>query len=220
MSRYLFCLALFNLAVATGSVLAVGPAQAAEKGWILEQNKMSVRSKLYISAIGIKCGPDPFDASYVSKGPDWKLYIYNPKKRIYFGQSLESFGATEKVLTGSLSTMRHAGEYFKGKETTIAGLAAVQYRKFRGGEWNQVYIAKDIVLSPRLNKVASYILGTPPGVHDTNRIMLRREIIDSNGFRLTILNTTSARRSELPSSTFEPPPGYRLAEGLEQVVSR
>jgi hypothetical protein len=207
----------YDSAWGSGWGIASAPAQAADKGWILQQNKMAVPCVLYISPNGIKFGPDPFGVSYVSKGPDWTLYLYDDKKKAYFRQSPETWASMSKAMPGALSTVLGSREYTKGGATTIAGLPATQYRKLAKGEWTEVYVAKDMVMSDQLNRLAEYILGTPSGVHDKSRIMLRREVVDGHGRRTTIINTTTARRADLPSGTFDTPRDYKAVQTIDDL---
>lgn len=213
---------------------SLAKAEAADHGWLLRQTKLTAQCTLYVSSKGIKYGPDAQGVSYVAKSPDWILYIYNDNKKTYFAGPLaacrsmrKSVPLVPKVVPPILSplppgmlTVMGAPEYETGSSTTIAGMAATQYRSRRGRDWSEVYVAKDIAVPDRVNQLADFIFATPAGIHDTNRILLRREIVEKKGFHRTFLNTTLARRTDIAPSTFDPPQGYQKVKSIDQVGSQ
>lgn len=205
-------------------------AEAADRGYILSQTKLALQCTLSVSSRGIKYGPDALGICYVAKAPDWTLYKYNDKTKTYFAASPETLSSMRKALAktvlalpdgssplppGMLS-MLSSQQFTKGPATTIAGLQATDYSSPRGRDFSHVYVAQDIAVPAKLNQVADYIFDTPVGIHDNNRILLRREVVDKHG-RKIFLDTTFCRRADLPPSTFDAPRGYRLVKSIDQV---
>jgi len=207
------------------------PAEAAESGWILSQAKQDAKCTMYICPKGIKYGPDALGVSFVAKGPDWILYKYSDRAKTYFAAPPAALRALRKAepkirlplpdgvspLPPGLLNVLSTQDYTKSPEAcVIAGLNATMYRSPRGRDWSQIYVARDIVVPGMVNELIDYILITPVGIHDTNRVILRREIIHKKG-SIMFLDTNFARRANLPPTTFESPKGYRLVKSIDQV---
>ncbi len=103
-------------------------------------------------------------------------------------------------------------DYKLDRETTVAGLAAVQYVSPRARDTSVVIVAKEIALPAKAMVICDYIFVTPVGIHAANRVILRRRVLEKKTPGYTYLDTTIARAAELAPSTFEVPQGYRLVE--------
>lgn len=112
-------------------------------------------------------------------------------------------------MPGKMMTMLSGADYQQGPLTVVAGLAAIKFLSPRGRDRSEVTVARDIVLPARESEIIDYIFDTPTGIHTTNRVLLRRQIIEKKGLPQTYLDTTFAKPADLPASTFELPREYK-----------
>jgi hypothetical protein len=218
-------------------VFCGAPAQAADhvgNGWIISQTRPTGRCTLFVSPRAIKYGPDARGISYIAKSPDWVLYIYNDRKKTYFALSavaLKSIRKAEPKVPLSMPdgqssfpkgfiAMLGSQQFTKGNCISIAGLKATVFSSPRGRDISKICVAEDIVVPAQVNALVDYIYDTPSEIHDKNRILLRREVVEKGITHRVFLDTTLARRADLPLSTFEQPGKYRLVESLGEIGSK
>lgn len=194
---------------------APAPCQKlAAKGWVLKQNNNQTGSTtLYLTDNAIKASSK--DYNFVISGPQMGVYAYNDAQKAYCESSLQEF---EKKF-GSKS-LQSSGKYLKkgSKQKKIGGQTAQQYFlcvnhrtgspphvSFSEKQLREVWLIEKPGLPQKIVDVCLSMCGLPQGFGLP--VTVTRLLSDTQ--REQVLDTLSIKKTQIASSTFDKPSGYR-----------
>jgi hypothetical protein len=156
----------------------------------------------------------------IARAPNWDLYVYSPASKLYCIEDLKKWkGAT---IFFDISRINNATKIVKTNEhKKIAGIDAVKYAGSGSdtsrGEvaTSQYWIADGLGLPKQVGHVVSGNVGIP----HFDGVPLRAVAQRADEGEMTMLDTISAKVVNVPESFFNPPPGFKLADKRESVMS-
>lgn len=241
--------ALFLLLALVLPLLAVPTADAAAA---VKQVEIMQQKHGYLGALELILAPDAVRISesvngtvILSKGPEWRVYVYNTRKKLYYDMSLDvwkkhGLRATWVMManTSEWPVVKVGSEKFLGRETDVylmpadpnarAKLRMHKPIDFTYGKAGEYWIDKKPADRERTTVILQ--LYKMPEVPSTP---LKLKVYTSGHSRYfgvsnatggkdqVLLQTLSIKNATVPASTFELPAGYKRAKDDSEVtVSR
>jgi hypothetical protein len=209
------------------------PAAANNNGWVIEQTRA-------LNGKSVVCSSDKgrrfanVDAGYalVSAPPDWNVYLYNDKKRIYFpmlvGNKLKVNSMSLGLLHGYILNNANDLKWKKTSSTKFMGHPVDIWRGSYDGSkigtngksgaefaYNvDFWVATDISLAPQITESYRVLQGWPNNIH---YLPLRCLKVENSVKKLMLLETTSFKPTYNSPDLFHVPKGYKLAHNEMDV---
>lgn len=183
------------------------------KVWHLSQKNMIFGDcEVYACPQGLKVTFASNKWANLALPPDWDLYVFNPKAKVYCRTPLNQWRG--RKLGNSLIRVTKPLD----KIETIAGLRAKAYegQSLESGKRSaaKLFACEDLSLPQPISTVLCGNAAIPP----IKGIPLRVQLKGGDSPETT-LNTYVAKQEMMPATFFDMPPGFRLVTKPEDVMT-
>jgi hypothetical protein len=208
-------------------------ATASNNGWVLEQTRaLNGKGMVFTSDKGRRFASADAGYALVSAPPDWNVYLYNDKKRIYFpllaGKKLKVSSMSLGLLHGYILPNANDLKWKKTRSTKFMGHPVDIWRgSYDGSKIGtngksgaafaysvDFWVATDVSLAPQIAKAYHVLQGWPDNVY---YLPLRCVKVESSVKQQMLLETTSFKPAYNPPDMFQVPKGYKLAHNEMDV---
>jgi hypothetical protein len=199
------------------------------EAWVLHQKSdASGEQTVYLSSAGCRLENDPMDIKFVvaeaataGGNPEWQVAIWSDKKKLIYrntlaGLQMERLKQTEAAdrISKKFGATKEVTPFAAGKQDKIAGLPATEYvsvTKTKNPMDGSIAKATtriwmtDQIRPPAaaLQMMKQKMDGLPPDQ------MSLRMVIESDGKRVTAMDTLKVDKMPMPATAFNTPSGYR-----------
>ena len=215
------CAALASAATAT-------PAISANLDFVLTQRSTRMGDQyIYISPDGWRMMNPHSGVTFVSRGPDWKVTLFNARSNTYYDMTPEQWvreaaaGAGHEEWSAGSHWIKKGKVTVSGVEGTLYEISGVMRKRDASGHIfpRDIVKAKYVVaegypINPRLTRMMIDVYGFP----SIAGIPLRLTYISDKGEQRPILDTYRIDRSALTASCFNPPTGLRKVDSEMEVM--
>lgn len=183
---------------------------------------------VYLSKNGMITENRKMACCLVTSAPDWNVVMYNCKTRCYFlsplsewkGASLKASSSKNAAKQAAYRSMLVEKKPKVLREGTILGHPAKQFLTDNlastGLKKVEFWVTPDVEAPPELKQVFSKIYGV--GLSSVEGLPLKVSYIDENGKRTPVFTTTKIEKTQVPSTYFTCPPGYKRVDSEIAVL--
>ena len=208
------------------------PARAGDSGFILEQKSAVCGDlKIYTSSNAFKLVQKSTGCGLIMKAPAWKVDFFNTTSKVLFETDAKKWtGESSNFLAGLISASRFSGmveQDTKPSVTPITGLHCSEIHLVRPGKlppnirqnMNELRGATYYGTSElSLPGEVAFVLQRFYRIPTVKGFPVRLDIFHLTGYKKNELDTISCVKSELATSTFDVPTGYRRVAREGDVV--
>lgn len=216
------------LSIALAHAVFCGPAKAAPlsknadarqsgkngkiKCWYFAQtNKIFGDCDVYVNSQGLRIDFANQKWANLAKPPEWDLFVFNPKAKVYCRTPLKDWRARKL----GLSFVRNLK--LSGKEDTVAGMRTKVYDAQtieQGKRATRIFMTEEVALP---NQVSVILCGND-AIPALKGIPLRVQHFGGGATSRTV-ETHVAKQLYVPAGFFDMPAGYLLVKKPEDVIT-
>ena len=182
------------------------------KCWYFVQTNMIYGDcEVYASPQALKITFSNQKWANLAKAPDWDLYVFNPKEKIYCRTPLKDWRA-RKLGASFVKSLKPTGkdEVIAGMRTKVYDAEAFDKTTRR----SRIFLLEN----PGLPQQISTILCGNDAIPELKGIPFRVQHMSGEAPGKTI-ETQVAKQKDMPASFFDMPTGYRVAKRPEDVIT-